>query len=175
LNSFFDKNGSISLRDTTDQKKVNESLITTLNGKLIYTEPLSKILFVELIYAFHSSRSDAQRLSFDKDLTGKYELLNDTFSNHYNFNVLTTIAGVAFKYNGKKVTFSFGSNIAKSNFNQKDLLKDASLKRDFTNFFPRQFLPVNSIKAAMFLLFIPAIQESLLLTRYNLFLIIPIL
>jgi hypothetical protein len=137
LNSFFDKNGSISLRDTTDQKKVNESLITTLNGKIIYTEPLSKNLFVELIYAFHSSRSDAQRLSFDKDLTGKYELLNDTFSNHYNFNVLTNIAGVAFKYNGKKVTFSFGSNIAKSNFTQKDLLKDASLKRDFTNFFPK--------------------------------------
>jgi hypothetical protein len=137
LNSFFDKSGSISLRDTTDQKKVNESLITTLNGKIIYTEPLSKNLFVELIYAFHSSRSDAQRLSFDKDLTGKYELLNDTFSNHYNFNVLTNIAGVAFKYNGKKVTFSFGSNIAKSNFTQKDLLKDASLKRDFTNFFPK--------------------------------------
>ena len=137
LNSFFDKNGSISLRDTTDQKKVNESLITTLNGKLIYTEPLSKILFVELIYAFHSSRSDAQRLSFDKDLTGKYESLNDTFSNHYNFNVFTNIAGVAFKYNGKKATFSFGSNIAKTNFDQKDLLKDASLKRDFTNFFPK--------------------------------------
>ena len=175
LNSFFDKNGSISLRDTTDQKKVNESLITTLNGKIIYTEPLSKILFVELIYAFHNSRSDAQRLSFDKDLTGKYEFLNDTFSNHYNFNVFTNIAGVAFKYNGKKVTFSFGSNIAKSNFNQKDLLEDASLKRDFTNFFPRQFLPINSIKAAIFLLFIMAIQDSLLLTRYNLFLIIPIL
>ena len=129
--------GERSLRDTTDQKKVNESLITTLNGKIIYTEPLSKILFVELIYAFHSSRSDAQRLSFDKDLTGKYEFLNDTFSNHYNFNVFTNIAGVAFKYNGKKVTFSFGSNIAKSNFNQKDLLEDASLKRDFTNFFPK--------------------------------------
>ena len=137
LNSFFHKNRSISLRDTTDQKKVNESLITTLNGKIIYTEPLSKILFVELIYAFHSSRSDVQRLSFDKDLTGKYEFLIDTFSNHYNFNVFTNIAGVAFKYNGKKVTFSFGSNIAKSNFSQKDLLKDASLKRDFANFFPK--------------------------------------
>ncbi|HEY9363032.1 MAG TPA: outer membrane beta-barrel protein [Chitinophagaceae bacterium] len=140
LNSFFDQNGIISLRDTTDQKKVNESLITTLNGKIIYTEPLSKIFFVELIYAFHNSRSDAQRLSFDKDLAGKYESLNDTFSNHYNFNVVTNIAGVAFKYNGKKVIFSFGSNIAKSNFNQKDLLKDASLKRNFTNFFPKAIL-----------------------------------
>jgi hypothetical protein len=140
LNSFFDQNGTISLRDTTDQKKMNEDFITTLNGKIIYTEPLSKILFVELMYSFHNGRSDAQRLSFDKDLTGKYQFPNDTFSNHYNFNVFTYLAGVAFKYNGKKATFSFGSNIAKSNFNQKDLVKDASLKRDFTNFFPKAIL-----------------------------------
>ena len=137
LNSFFDKSGNISLSDTTDQKKVNENLIATLNGKIIYTEPVSKNLFVELNYAWHNSRSDAQRLSFDKDLIGKYASLNDTFSNHYNFNVLTNIAGIAFKYNDKKVTFSFGSNLAKATFNQKDLLKNSLLKRDFTNFFPR--------------------------------------
>src|SRR5207237_10478933 len=68
LNSFYDKSGSISLRDTTDQKKVNETLVTTLNGQIIYTEPLSKMLFAELIYAFQKSRSDAERLSFDKYL-----------------------------------------------------------------------------------------------------------
>ena len=137
LNSFFDKNGSISLRDTTDQKKVNENLATTLNGKIIYTEPLSKVLFVELIYAIHSSRSEAQRLSFDRNLNGKYEFLNDTFSNHYNFNVFTNIAGVACKFNGKKVTFSIGSNMAIASFHQKDLLEESSLKRNFANFFPR--------------------------------------
>ena len=136
LNSFFDKNGSNALRDTTDQKKVNESLINTLNGKIIYTEPISKNIFAELMYVFQSSRSDAKRLSFNKDITGKYEFLSDTFSNHYNFNVFTNIAGLAFKYNGKKLIFSVGSNIALSNFNQKDLLKDASLKRSFTNFSP---------------------------------------
>ena len=137
LNSFFNKNGGIASTDTTDQKKVNESIINSLNGKLIYTEPLSKKLFVELIYAFLSNRSDAQRLSFNKDVNGKYEFMNNTFSNHYNFNVFTNLAGVAFKYNGKKTTASFGSDIAKSTFTQKDLLADTSLKRDFTNFFPR--------------------------------------
>src|SRR6266487_1829239 len=71
LNSFYDKSGSISLKDTTDQKRINESLATALNGKIIYTEPLSKNLYVELSYAFYSSRSDAKRLSLDKDLTGK--------------------------------------------------------------------------------------------------------
>jgi len=69
-------------------------------------KPLSKTLFVEVIYAFHNSRSDAQRLSFDKDLTGKYELPDDTLSNHYNFNVFTNMAGVAFN-----ICFTFSSNV----------------------------------------------------------------
>ncbi len=136
LNSFFDKNGGISLKDTTDQKKVNETLVTTLNGQIIYTEPLSKMLFAELIYAFQKSRSDAERLSFDKDLNGKYESLNDTFSSHNNFNVLTHIAGIAFRYNGKKATLSLGSNIERDNFTQTYLLKNSVLERNFTNFFP---------------------------------------
>jgi hypothetical protein len=142
LNSFFDKNGIISLRDTTDQKKMNKTLIISLTGKLIYTEPLSKNFFAELNYAFHSSRSNAQRLSFDKDLNNKYDLLNDTLSNHYNFNVFTNIAGVAFKYNSKKVKFSFGSSIAKSGFAQKDLRQNGSLKRDFTNFYPKAIFDI---------------------------------
>jgi hypothetical protein len=137
LNSFFDKNGTISLRDTTDQKKINESVATAINAKLVYTEPLSKNLFVELNYALHNNKSDAKRLSFDKNLNGKYDYLNDTFSNHYNFNVLTNEAGFAFKYSGTRVTFSFGSNIAKQNFAQKDIYEDSSFKEDFTNFFPK--------------------------------------
>ena len=116
---------------------MNASRVAVLNGKIIYTEPLSKKLFVELNYGWHKSRSDARLLSFDKDLNGNYTFLNDTFSNHYNFNVLTKIAGAAFKYNGKKVTFSLGSNIAKPNFNQRDLLKDSLGTRDFTIFFPK--------------------------------------
>ncbi|MDB5061195.1 MAG: outer rane beta-barrel protein [Mucilaginibacter sp.] len=142
LNSFFDKNGSISFRDTTDQKKGNVSLITSLNGKVIYTEPLSNFFFIEFNYSFYRSNSNAQRASFDKDLTGKYALLNDTLSNHYNFNVFTNLTGVAFRYNSKKVTFSFGSNIAKSSFEQKNLTQDALLKRDFINLYPKAIFAI---------------------------------
>jgi hypothetical protein len=137
LNSFFDKNGSASLRDTTDQKKINESVANTINAKLVYTEPLSKNLFVELNYALHNNKSDAKRLSFDKNLSGKYDYLNDTFSNHYNFNVLTNEAGLALKYSGTRASFSFGSNIAKQNFIQKNIFEDSSFKENFINFFPK--------------------------------------
>ncbi|MDB4919532.1 outer membrane beta-barrel protein [Mucilaginibacter sp.] len=136
-NSFFDKKGIISLSDTIDQKKANENHRVGFSGGLVYTEPLAKNFFAELNYAFQSNGSNTQRLSFDKDLNSKYDLLNDTLSNHYNFIVLTNIAGIAFKYNSKKVTFSFGSNVAKSTFEQRDLSENSLLKREFTNFYPK--------------------------------------
>jgi len=137
LNSFYDKAGVVGVVDTTDQQKVNNTLISTFNAKLTYTEPIIKNVFAELSYALHSNNSDAEQLSYDKNDKGKYEVLNDTFSSHYKFDVLSNIVGAAFKYNGKKITAGIGTNIAKANFDQTDLLKDTVFKRTYTNFFPR--------------------------------------
>jgi len=136
-NSFFDINGITSLKDTTDQKKINENVTTAFNAKLVYTEPLSKKLFIELNYAIYSNRNDSKRLSFDKNANGKYEYLNDSFSNHYNFNLLTNQAGLSLKYSSTKLVFSFGSDVAKENFDQKDLFQDSSFEESFINFFPK--------------------------------------
>ncbi len=121
----------------TDQKKINNSNSNTLNSKFTYTEPLSKKVFVELNYALRNTNNNAELLSFNKDGSGKYEDLNDTFSNHYKFDVLTNSGGVSFKFNDKKVTFSAGSDIAIANFKQTDLFTNLKTERDFKNFFPR--------------------------------------
>ncbi len=136
LNSFYNK-GALFFQDTTDQEKKNDATVNMFGSKLIYTEPVVKNLFAEINYAFRSSTSDAQKLSYDKALDGKYSLLNDTFSTHYSFDVTTNTGGAALKYNGKKITFGAGTDVASTNFNQKDLLKDTSLKRNYINFFPR--------------------------------------
>jgi hypothetical protein len=137
LNSFYNKNGKVSLRDTTDQKKTNTSLSTSINGSLVYTEPLSKSFFMELKYAFAGSHSNSQRSSLEKGLEGNYDLLNDTLSNHYNFDVFTNVAGVALKYNSKKVTLAFGSIVARSRYKQSNFTGEAALTRDFSNLYPK--------------------------------------
>jgi len=136
-NYFFDKIGDLTLATTTDQKKINQTTQSSVNGKLIYTEPLSKKVFLELNYALRNSKSDAEKLSYDKDGSGKYETLNDTFSNHYKFDVLTNTVGTAIKFNGKDMTFSVGSDVGWSNFKQTDIFKDSVSKRDYTNFYPK--------------------------------------
>lgn len=137
LSSFFDKNGIISLRDTTDQKKANRNVFTSLNSRLTYTEPLSTHFFAELDYSHQASISNTQRLSFDRTENTKYEIINNIFSSHFKFKTFTNIAGIAFKYNGKKLIFSFGNKIAKSVYSQNNLQANSLLNRHFTNFFPR--------------------------------------
>lgn len=121
----------------TDQKKINNARTSSLNGKLVYTTPISKTVFLSLNYALRKSASNSEKLSYDKDGSGKYINLNDTFSNHYNFDVLTNTAGAGFNYNAKKITAFAGTDIARSDFVQTDEILNQVLKREYTNFFPR--------------------------------------
>ncbi len=121
----------------TDQKKISNSRNSMLNGKLVYTTPLSSNVALSLNYALRKSSSNSELLSYDKDGSGKYSLLNDTFSNHYNFDVLTNTAGLGFNYNDKKLQFFVGSDVARSNFVQTDEFLHQEIRRDYTNFFPR--------------------------------------
>ena len=136
LNSFYIK-GAVIFNDTTDQEKRNDSKVNMFNAKLVYTEPIVKNLYAEINYAFRISTNNAENLSFDKALDGKYSLLNDTFSTHYSFDVTTNTGGAALKYSGKKITMGAGTDIASTNFNQTDLFRDTVLKRDYLNFFPK--------------------------------------
>lgn len=130
-------NAGIPKDSLTDQRKVIDTKTSVFNTKVTYTEPLSKKVFTEISYAFRSSTSNSEKLSYNKTPDGKYESLSDTFSNKYRFDVFTNTAGLAFKYNGKKITAGIGSDIAFQNFSQKDLLRDTAFDRTYKNFFPK--------------------------------------
>jgi len=133
----FFTGGILTSDSITDQLKNNDSRTSTLMGKLVYTEPLAKRLFLELNYVLRSNKNNSSLLSFDKSAAGKYETLDTVFSNNYHFDVLTNIGGASFKFNGKKVTFTAGSDIANTHFTQQDLIRDSLSTRDYINFYPR--------------------------------------
>jgi hypothetical protein len=135
-NSFYSK-GILFSQDTTDQEKKNDSKVNVFNTKIVYTEPIAKNLYAEFNYAFRLSTNNAENLSYDKALDGKYSLLSDTFSTHYSFDVTTNTGGASLKYNGKKLTLGIGTDVASTNFRQEDLFKDTLLKRNYLNFFPK--------------------------------------
>lgn len=124
-------------RDSTDQHKINNSNQNTLSGRVTYTEPLSARSFIEINYSYRNNKSHMQRLSYNKDIHSKYSLLVDSLSNEFDYDVNTHSAGVNYRFNEKKYYFSFGGNIANTQFNQTDLVQDTSYKYDYTNLFPQ--------------------------------------
>lgn len=136
VNGFYDK-AALKNIDTIDQKKINDIMNAGYYSRVAYTEPIVKNVFLELSYGIRISNSESKKLSYDRNLIGKYENLNDSFSNHYRFNVLTNSGGMAWRYNSKKTTASAGGDIARANFKQTDLLHNSDTRYNFTNFFPK--------------------------------------
>ena len=124
-------------KDTTDQYKRNNSIQNTLSGKITLTEPLSTRSFIEINYSYQNNNSHMERLSYNKDIHRKYSVLIDSLSNDFDYRINTHSAGINYRFNEKKYYFSFGGNIAKTQFEQKDLVKDTSSKYDYTNLFPQ--------------------------------------
>lgn len=145
----LDVNGAL-VPGITDQRKLNNNITNTLNSKITYTEPIAKKLFLELNYAVRLTTNDAEKLTYNKSNNGKYENLSDTFSNHYKFNVLTNSVGSFFKYNGKKINVTAGTDIGFTDFKQTDVFTSILTKRDFTNFFPRANLNIKFDQSTRF-------------------------
>ena len=54
-----------SSRDTVNQRYVNTSYSTSINGRLVYTEPLTKYLFLEVNYQYNWSLSESNKQTYD--------------------------------------------------------------------------------------------------------------
>lgn len=121
----------------TDQLKITDSKVSIFSAKASYTEPLSKRIFTEISYAFRTSNSNSERLSYNKNADGKYESLSTEFSNRYQYDIITNTAGLSFKYNSKKITASAGSNVAFQQFKQQDLFRNETFDRNYVNLFPK--------------------------------------
>ncbi len=137
VNDYFDKTSTLFKSDTTNQKKINSSNGRTLNARAAYTEQLAKNTTMELSYSINQNNNKNKISSYDKTKAGKYDSLNKTYSNDFDFNILTNKAGVAFRYNSKKYNFSLAGDITNADFKQRDVIKDSLATYNFINLFPR--------------------------------------
>jgi hypothetical protein len=135
--SFFDPEGNLIRKQNTNQNKINDNTSNTIRTRVSYTEPLSKKSFIELNYSFDNSNSSKKLLSYDKDGSGKYTDLQDSLSNDFKYIYNTNSAGINYRYNEKKYNLSLGGNIANTAFEQVDLFKDTTRKRNYYNLFPQ--------------------------------------
>ncbi|MEY3421223.1 MAG: hypothetical protein RIR48_1512 [Bacteroidota bacterium] len=134
-NSFFNSGGSIQ---EIDQKKTNNEILSGINSKLSYTEPISKNSILELSYRFENNRNNSERntLSGGTGGLGDYQQIINSLSNHFIFNNVTHTGGLTFRYNYKKINISAGSAIGSADFMLKDLRNRTDRSINFTNILP---------------------------------------
>jgi hypothetical protein len=152
--NYFNESGDIYQQENIDQRKDNTQNNLGLKANAVYTEPLSKSIFLSVNYGYNFRRSQASRNSFNKD-GAEYNKLDSLYSNdfRYRYNIHST--GADFKYNKKKFTMIVGSAVNFSGFEQTDQVKDSTRKYSFVNYYPKL-----SIR------FAPSTQRSMTF-RYN--------
>ena len=119
-----------------DQFKDYHTTKLLIDARATYTEPLSKVSFLMGNYGLQVDNNHSNRDSYNKALGGKYTQLDSLYSNDYQYNVLTQRTGLAYRYSGKKLKFSAGSDVGISHFDQRDLHADTTSTRRFVNWYP---------------------------------------
>src|SRR4030095_10881123 len=131
------KNGLLDQRDTTDQQNIQDNSTRTINTKIAYTEPLRKDVYLEVNYSIGYYNNNSERITNEKDRSGKYESIIDSLSNAYVFNRLVNTPGANFKVNKKKYNFSFGVSVGFSHFVEKNVTDNYKVNYNYTNFYPK--------------------------------------
>ena len=138
--TFYNEDGQISNQRSTDQQKINSNIRSTVNSRIVYTEPLSKRAILEFNYGINNNRGKSSITTLEKMVPGspKYENIIDSLTNDYGLNVLTNSAGINYRFSKvKKISLSFGGNVSRADFTRKNLKTDSVANYNFVNLFPQ--------------------------------------
>ncbi len=136
-NNYFFKGNIPVTSQVVDQLKLTNTRQLAFDSKITYTEPLSSAASLIFNYGVTLNNSNSNRTSYNRSASGKYDLLDTTFSNYYKFNIFTQKGGVNFSYVKKKYSFNFGNTTGYTQYTQTDLRTGLQGKRDFVNWFPQ--------------------------------------
>lgn len=136
-NRFYNDLGTIDSIQNIDQYKTNLTTMSGFNSNLAYTEPLSKVLSLIVNYGLNYSESNSDRKSFNKSITGNYDILDKQFSNNFDLAQTSNQTGAIFNYRQKKTVITFGTKASFVNFDQTDLYTNKQYNRNFMNWIPQ--------------------------------------
>jgi hypothetical protein len=137
ISSFAD---ATPLSIPLNQRRENYTTAFNLNGKVNYTEPLSKVTFLELNYSLNMNNSEVIRNTYSIR-TDNTDTLNPFLSTNYAYDILTNTGGANFRFVKKKINLALGGSVANADFKQTDRRTDTLTKFNMEysrlNFFPR--------------------------------------
>jgi hypothetical protein len=122
------------------QKKTSDNNTLAFSAKATYTEPISKVAYLEVDYGVTVNNSISKSTSYNFD-TATHQFsssIDSNYSSNYKYNIFSNKGGLNFKFVYKKINFSFGSDVSNAAYLQKNLyLGDSSKTYNYVNLFPK--------------------------------------
>ena len=133
--AYFDGDPS-SIQDLNQTMNYQQST-QTLSASVLYTEPLSKELSLQLKYQAIYNNGFNDQLTYQySDASGKYDNMIDSLSNNFKQHILQNIPTVTFNFANKKLKANIGSGVGFTHFDLKDITYNNDYVRNYTNFYP---------------------------------------
>ncbi|MCZ4223896.1 outer membrane beta-barrel family protein [Pedobacter rhodius] len=142
-NSFYNTAGTLDSIARVNQYKVNDITNSAFKSNLAYTEPLSKSLSLIVNYGLNLITGRSDRKSFNESMSGRYDILDNQFSNDYQLNQTINQGGAIFNYKKGKTVINAGSKFSGVNFKQEDLYNNKTYNRNFVNYMPQAMYQYN--------------------------------
>ncbi len=120
-----------------DEMKDYDMSTRNLAGKIVYTEPLSKELSLQLGYQLTYNYGTNDQLTYTySPVSNKYDKVVDSLSNRFTQNILQNIPSAKINFANKKFKINAGSGFGFTAFDLKDLTYNKEYQRTYVNFFP---------------------------------------
>lgn len=129
--------GNVPSVRIVDQQNNQDSKSFNNTARLVYTEPLSKTLSLELNYTNGYSFDNQERLVYNfNPVTLKYDIEDPLYSNNFESTTFTNAVGFTFNKTEKK--YNWNAGLAVQNLDQKrlDVTTNDVFKRSFINLTP---------------------------------------
>lgn len=136
-NTSFYKNNAVDSTDVADQQKIMSGLSKTFGTKMTWSEPLSLTWNLVVDYGYNRNNSGSHRNTYNKDLNGKYAVLDEAFSNNFELDAFSHSASAIFRYTGKKMRAAFGTGMSRIKLNLLDIDSSHTNIYRFLNYTPQ--------------------------------------
>jgi hypothetical protein len=147
INNLTTTEGVVT-QDITDQLNDQKAHSLSNTSRLVYTEPISKTLNLELNYqnTYNFDNSDRYTYNFNP-VTSLYDLVDLTYTNSYENRTLTNAVGASLNKTAKKYNWNIGVGVQNTDRRNENLTTGKVFNQNFYNFVPTAQLRYNFSKS----------------------------
>ncbi len=114
-----------------------QSLNQRIGARAAYTEPLGKNKFLEVNYDFNNNIQTSNQETYDFNTqTGRFDLVNDIFSNQFDNTFTTHQGGFNYRHQKLKYDYTVGMSVQESRIRSESPEQERAFSRAFVNLFP---------------------------------------